>query len=100
MLDAHRDLDDLAGHRVVTPQSASCNMPGVLTAQRDFRLSRAGNWLARHQTQALEVLMRMEHLLRAPGKRELIARDWQILQPVLAQLGSGLTPCDGILQCH
>ena len=44
--------------------------------------------------------MRMEHLLRMPGERELIARDRQVLQPVLAQLGSGLAPCDGMLQCR
>ena len=41
------------------------------TALRDPRLSRAGNWLARHLTQALEALVRVENWLRTPNEREL-----------------------------
>jgi hypothetical protein len=50
-------------------------------------LSRAGNWLARHLTQALEALVRMEHWLRTPGERELTERDREIIQPLLQRLG-------------
>jgi len=54
---------------------------------RDPRLSRAGNWLARHLTQAAEVLTRLEHWLRTPGERELTDRDRRIVEPALMQLG-------------
>jgi ParB-like chromosome segregation protein Spo0J len=60
---------------------------GVPTALRDPRLSRAGNWLARHLTQALAALVRLEHWLRTPGERELSARDRQVVQPLLQRLG-------------
>jgi hypothetical protein len=56
-------------------------------ALRDPRLSRAGNWLARHLTQALEALVRLEHWLRTPGERELNERDRQIVQPLLERVG-------------
>jgi len=49
-------------------------------------LSRAGNWLARHLTQALEALVRLEHWLRTPGERELSERDRQIVRPLLERL--------------
>jgi hypothetical protein len=50
-------------------------------------LSRAGNWLAKQLTQAVEVLTRLEHWLRTPGERELLTRDRELLQPLLARLG-------------
>jgi ParB-like chromosome segregation protein Spo0J len=69
------------------PRAALAQARGLPTALRDPRLSRAGNWLAKHLTQALEVLTRMEHWLRTPGERELLARDREIVQPLLARLG-------------
>jgi ParB family transcriptional regulator, chromosome partitioning protein len=68
------------------PREALAQARGLPTALRDPRLSRAGNWLAKQLTQALEVLTRLEQWLRTPGERELLARDREILQPVLARL--------------
>ena len=62
-------------------------MHGMPTALRDPRLSRAGNWLAKHLTQALEALVRVENWLRTPNERELRAQDREILQPLLARVG-------------
>ena len=69
------------------PREALAEARGLPTALRDPRLSRAGNWLARHLTQALEALVRMEHWLRTPGERELTERDREIVQPLLQRLG-------------
>jgi ParB-like chromosome segregation protein Spo0J len=69
------------------PRQALARAQGLPTALRDPRLSRAGNWLAKQLTQAVEVLTRLEHWLRTPGERELLARDRELLQPVLARLG-------------
>lgn len=69
------------------PREALAQVRGMPTALRDPRLSRAGNWLARHLTGALEALGRMENWLRTPGERELTERDRQIVQPLLARLG-------------
>jgi ParB/RepB/Spo0J family partition protein len=69
------------------PREALAQARGLPTALRDPRLSRAGNWLARHLTQALEALGRMEHWLRTPGERELTERDCAIVQPLLERLG-------------
>jgi hypothetical protein len=69
------------------PREALRHAQGVPTALRDPRLSRAGNWLAKHLTQALEVLTRMEHWLQTPGERELTANDREIVGPLLARLG-------------
>ena len=69
------------------PREALRRAQGVPTALRDPRLSRAGNWLAKHLTQAAEVLTRLEQWLRTPGERELTARDREIVEPVLARLG-------------
>jgi ParB-like nuclease domain len=69
------------------PRQALTQARGLPTALRDPRLSRAGNWLARHLTQALEALLRMEHWLRTPGERELTERDRAIVQPLLERLG-------------
>ena len=56
-------------------------------ALRDPRLSRAGNWLARQLTQALEVLVRVENWLRTPNEGELAGQDRDILRPILARVG-------------
>ncbi|HZQ35116.1 MAG TPA: ParB N-terminal domain-containing protein [Dehalococcoidia bacterium] len=69
------------------PREALAQARGLPTALRDPRLSRAGNWLAKQLTQALEVLTRLEQWLRTPGERELSARDREIVQPLLARLG-------------
>jgi ParB-like chromosome segregation protein Spo0J len=69
------------------PREALAQAHGMPTALRDPRLSRAGNWLARHLTQTLEALVRMENWLRTPGERELTERDREIVRPVLQRLG-------------
>jgi hypothetical protein len=69
------------------PRAALAQARGLPTALRDPRLSRAGNWLARHLTQAHEALVRVEHWLRTPGERELTERDRAIVQPLLERLG-------------
>ncbi len=69
------------------PREALRQAQGAPTPLRDPRLSRAGNWLARHLGQALEALTRMEHWLQTPGERELTERDRQIVGPLLARLG-------------
>jgi hypothetical protein len=69
------------------PREALASAHGMPPALRDPRLSRAGNWLARHMTQALEGLLRVENWLRTPNERELKAQDREILQPLLARVG-------------
>jgi hypothetical protein len=69
------------------PREALAQARGLPTALRDPRLSRSGNWLAKHLTQALENLTRLEHWLRTPNERELKARDREILRPLLLRLG-------------
>jgi hypothetical protein len=69
------------------PRAALRQAQGPPLALRDPRLSRAGNWLAKHLTQALEALVRIEDWLRTPGQRELSARDREIVQPLLARVG-------------
>jgi hypothetical protein len=69
------------------PREALAQARGLPTALRDPRLSRAGNWLARHLTQALEALVRLENWLCTPGERELTERDRAIVQPLLTRLG-------------
>jgi ParB family transcriptional regulator, chromosome partitioning protein len=69
------------------PREALALAHGIATALRDPRLSRAGNWLARHLTQSLESLVRVENWLRTPNERELQAQDREILQPLLARVG-------------
>lgn len=70
------------------PREALAQAHGLPTALRDPRLSRAGNWLARQLTRALEALVRMETWLRTPGERALTERDRQIVQPLLERLGA------------
>jgi hypothetical protein len=69
------------------PREALALAHGVPTVLRDPRLSRAGNWLAKHLAQALEALVRVENWLRTPNERELRASDREILQPQLARVG-------------
>jgi ParB-like chromosome segregation protein Spo0J len=69
------------------PREALAQARGLPTALRDPRLSRAGNWLARQLTQALEALVRMENWLRTPGERELTDRDREVVRPLLGRLG-------------
>jgi hypothetical protein len=60
---------------------------GMPVALSDPRLSRAGNWLARHLRQAQEALVRVENWLRTPNERELHEKDREILNPLLARVG-------------
>jgi ParB-like chromosome segregation protein Spo0J len=69
------------------PREALALAHGMPTALKDPRLSRAGNWLARHLTGALEALVRVENWLRTPNERELGASDREILQPLLQRVG-------------
>jgi hypothetical protein len=69
------------------PREALALVHGVPTALKDPRLSRAGNWLARHLTGALESLVRVENWLRTPNERELHEKDREILKPLLARVG-------------
>ena len=50
-------------------------------------MSGAGNWLARQLGLVREGLTRVEHWLRTPGERALQARDREILEPLLLQVG-------------
>jgi len=69
------------------PRQALAQTRSVPVALRDPRLSGAGNWLARHLTQALEALVRVENWLRTPNERELHAGDRAILEPLLTRVG-------------
>jgi ParB family transcriptional regulator, chromosome partitioning protein len=79
--------EEQAAFVLAKPREALAQARGLPTALRDPRLSRAGNWLARHLTQALEALVRLEHWLRTPGERELTTRDREIVQPLLLRVG-------------
>jgi ParB-like chromosome segregation protein Spo0J len=68
------------------PREALRQVRGLPIAVRDPRLSRAGNWLARHLTVGLEALLRVENWLRTPNEGELRGQDREILQPLLARL--------------
>jgi hypothetical protein len=69
------------------PREALAQVHGMPVALRDPRLSRAGNWLAKHLTQAQETLTRVENWLRTPNERELHESDREILGPLLARVG-------------
>jgi hypothetical protein len=69
------------------PREALALVQGMPQALRDPRLSRAGNWLAKHLAQALEALVGVENWLRTPNERELRAQEREILQPLLARVG-------------
>jgi len=79
--------DDQVAFVLQKPREALALVHAVPTALRDPRLSRAGNWLARHLTQSLEALVRVENWLRTPNERELRGPDREILQPLLARVG-------------
>jgi len=69
------------------PRQALALAQGMPTALRDPRLSRAGHWLAKNLTQALETLTRVENWLRTPNERELPEQDREVLQPLLRRVG-------------
>jgi hypothetical protein len=79
--------EEQAAFVLARPREALRQAQGMPTALRDPRLSRAGNWLAKHLTQALEALLRLENWLRTPGERELTAGDRDIVRPLLVRLG-------------
>jgi ParB-like chromosome segregation protein Spo0J len=79
--------DEQAAFVLAKPREALRQARGVPTMLRDPRLSRAGNWLARQLTQALEALVRVETWLRTPNERELRTPDREIVQPLLARVG-------------
>jgi len=69
------------------PRQALARTRSQPVALRDPRLSRAGNWLARRLTQALEALVGVENWLRTPNERELRAGDREVLEPLLTRMG-------------
>ena len=79
--------EEQAAFVLAKPREALQRVQGMPRALRDPRLSRAGNWLAKHLTQTLESLVGMENWLRTPNERELRARDRDILHPLLARVG-------------
>jgi ParB-like chromosome segregation protein Spo0J len=79
--------DEQAAFVLARPRQALAQMRSVPVALRDPRLSRAGNWLARHLTQALEALVRVESWLRTPNERELRNVDREVLEPLLTRVG-------------
>jgi ParB-like chromosome segregation protein Spo0J len=80
--------EEQAAFVLARPREALQRARGVPRPLRDPRLSQAGNWLAKHLTQALEALVRIEHWLRTPGEFELTARDRELLRPLLVRVGS------------
>ena len=83
----HGASEEQAAFVLAKPREALTLVHGMPTALRDPRLSRAGNWLARHLTGALEALVRVENWLRTPNERELRSQDREIMQPLLARVG-------------
>jgi len=79
--------DEQAAYVLAKPREALARVHGMPTALRDPRLSRAGNWLAKHLTQALEALVRVETWLRTPNERELRGPDREIVRPLLERVG-------------
>ncbi len=79
--------DEQAAFVLAKPREALSQVHGVPPALRDPRLSRAGNWLARHLAHALEALVRVETWLRTPNERELRASDRAIVRPLLERVG-------------
>jgi hypothetical protein len=78
--------EEQAAWVLARPREALRQARGLPPALRDPRLSRAGNWLARHLTVGLEALVRVENWLRTPNEGELRAQDREIVQPLLARL--------------
>lgn len=79
--------DEQAAFVLAQPRLALAQPRSLPVALRDPRLSPAGNWLARHLTQALEALVRVENWLRTPNERELRAGDRAVLEPLLTRVG-------------
>jgi hypothetical protein len=79
--------EEQAAFVLAKPREALAQVHGMPVALRDPRLSRAGNWLAKHLTQAQETLTRVENWLRTPNERELHESDREILGPLLARVG-------------
>jgi len=79
--------EEQAAFVLAKPRVALRRAQPLPTALRDPRLSRAGNWLAHHLTQALTTLTRLENWLRTPAERELQLRDRELLQPLLQRVG-------------
>jgi len=79
--------EDQAAFVLAKPREALAQVHGMPPALKDPRLSRAGNWLARHLAQALEALVRVENWLRTPNERELKVQDREIVSPLLARVG-------------
>jgi hypothetical protein len=79
--------EEQAAFVLAKPRQALALVQGMPAALRDPRLSRAGNWLAKNLTQALETLTRVENWLRTPNERELREQDREVLQPLLRRVG-------------
>jgi ParB-like chromosome segregation protein Spo0J len=79
--------EEQAAFVLAQPRQALAQIHHLPVALRDPRLSRAGNWLARHLTQAGEALVRIENWLRTPNERELHAGDRAVLEPLLTRVG-------------
>jgi ParB-like chromosome segregation protein Spo0J len=79
--------EEQAAFVLAQPRQALAQTRRLPVALRDPRLSRAGNWLARHLTQAVEALVRIENWLRTPNERELCAVDRAVLEPLLTRVG-------------
>lgn len=79
--------EEQAAFVLAQPREALAQTQSLPVALRDPRLSRAGNWLARHLAQALEALVRVENWLHTPNERELRAGDRAILEPLLTRVG-------------
>jgi ParB/RepB/Spo0J family partition protein len=79
--------DEQAAFVLEKPREALAQVHGVPPGLRDPRLSRAGNWLARHLGHTLEALVRVETWLRTPNERELRAPDRAIVRPLLERVG-------------
>ena len=79
--------EEQAAFVLAKPREALALAHGMPVALKDPRLSRAGNWLARHLRQAQEALVRVENWLRTPNERELHEKDREILGPLLTRVG-------------
>jgi hypothetical protein len=80
-------VPEQAAFVLARPREALAQSRGVSPALRDPRLSGAANWLAKHLTQALETLTRVENWLRTPNERELRGMDREIVRPLLERVG-------------
>jgi ParB-like chromosome segregation protein Spo0J len=79
--------EEQAAFVLARPREALQRAQSTPRALRDPRLSRAGNWLAKHLTQTIEALVGMENWLRTPNEQELRTRDREILRPLLERVG-------------